>query len=89
VNDTSPEMAARFEGLLRKRSGSDRLRMVSDMFETARALVIANVRAQQPDISALELRAQVFRRLYASDFTTEDLASIVDRLKARWEESGS
>lgn len=81
MNDTSPEMAKRFAQVLRERSGSDRVRMVSDMFETARALVIASVRAQQPDISEADLRAQVFRRVYASDFTAEDLVSIGDRLK--------
>jgi hypothetical protein len=81
MNDTSPEMAERFQRVLRERSGSDRIRMVSDMFETARALVVASIKAHQPDISEVELRAHVFRRVYASDFTPEDLASIVDRLK--------
>lgn len=81
MNDTSPEMAEQFRRVLRDRSGSDRVRMVSDMFEMARALIIASIKAQQPDISEGELRAQVFRRFYASDFTSEDLAVIVDRLK--------
>jgi hypothetical protein len=81
MNDTSPEMAERFRRVLRECSGSDRVRMVSDMFETARALVIANIKAQQPEISDADLRARVFRRFYATDFTPEDLASIVNRLK--------
>jgi hypothetical protein len=82
LNDTSPEMAERFRRVLRERSGSDRVRIVSDMFEMARALVTASVKAQRPEISDADLRGEVFRRFYASDFTPEDLASIVDRLKA-------
>ena len=81
MNDTSPEAAARFESLLRERSGSDRVQMVSDMFDTARALVIANVKAQRPEITAAALRVEVFKRFYANDFTPEELAAIVRRLE--------
>jgi hypothetical protein len=82
MNDTTPEAAARFESLLRERSGSDRVRMVSDMFDTARALVIANVRVQRPDITDAALRVEVFKRFYANDFSPEDLAAIIRRLEA-------
>ena len=82
MNDTSPEAAAQFESLLRERSGSDRVRMVSDMFDTARALVIANVKAPRPDITDAALRVEVFTRFYANDFSPADLAAIVCRLEA-------
>jgi hypothetical protein len=82
MNDTSPEMAERFQRVLREGSGSDRIRLVPDMFQMARTLVIAGVKAQRPEISEAELRAQVFRRFNANDFTPEELGSIVDRLKA-------
>lgn len=81
MNDTSPDVAAQFARVLRERSGSDRVRMTSDMFETARALVIASIKAEQPDIDEATLRVQVFRRFYSNDFTPEGLASIGDRLK--------
>ena len=84
MNDTSPEVAARFKSLLRERSGSDRVRMVSDMFDAARALVIASVKAQRPDISDAALRVEVFKRFYANDFTPEELAAIVRRLEGEY-----
>jgi len=62
-------------------SGGRLLRVLLARSSSARALVIASVKAQRPDISDADLRADVFRRVYASDFTSEDLASIVDRLK--------
>ncbi|MES1255428.1 MAG: hypothetical protein ABUS56_07470 [Acidobacteriota bacterium] len=82
MNDTTPEAAAALSALLRERSGSDRVRMMSDMFEMARTLVISSIRAQQPDISEADLRAQVFARFYASDFAPEELARICERLRA-------
>jgi len=82
MNDTTPDAAAQFAWMLQERSGSDRVRMVSDMFEAARALVIASIKARQPTIDEADLRVQVFRRFYANDFAPEDLATLGDRLKA-------
>ena len=84
MNDTSPAAAARFESLLRGRAGSDRVRMVSDMFDTARALVIANIKTRRPDITDAALRGEVFKRFYASDFAPEDLAVIVHQLEVEY-----
>lgn len=83
MNDTAPDAASQFARLLRERSGSDRIRMVSDMFETARALVIAGIREQCPDIDDAGLRIRVFRRFYANDLSSQDLIAISDRLGAR------
>ena len=83
MNDTASDAASQFARLLRERSGSDRIRMVSDMFETARALVIASIREQCPDIDDAALRIQVFRRFYANDVSAQDLIAITDRLGAR------
>ena len=80
-SDTSPDVERRFEALLARRSGSDRVRMACDMFDLARALVIANIRAGEPDIGDRELRVKIFERLYASDFTAEGCAAVVARLR--------
>lgn len=83
MNDTTPDTAATFRALLHRRSGSDRARMVSDMFEMARALVTANIKAQQPDIEEDDLRVAVFNRFYRNDFSAELLARIGERLRGR------
>lgn len=81
MNDTTPEAAASLAALLRSRSGSDRVRMMSGMFEMARALVIASIKAQNPDLDEADLRARVFARFYANDFAPAELASIIERLR--------
>ena len=89
MNDTSPDVVARFARLMRERSGSDRVRMVSDMFDTARALVVASVKAQRPDITDAALRGEVFKRFYANDFSPEELTAIVRRLEAEQPQESS
>ena len=75
MNDTTPEAAEAFAALLRQRSGSDRVRMMSEMFEMARTLVVASIKTQQPDIGEADLRVAVFRRFYPRDFTPENAPS--------------
>jgi hypothetical protein len=81
MNDTTPEAAAALAALLRSRSGSERVLMMSGMFQMARALVIAGIKDEQPDIDEAELRVKVFARFYGSDFTPSELANINERLR--------
>ena len=82
MNDTSASVEARMRELLAQRSGSDRVRMTCDIFDLARALVVAKIRVEHPDISATELRVQIFERTYAGDFDAKAHARIVARLRA-------
>lgn len=82
MNDTPPEIEARVSALFAQRSGSDRVRMVCEMFDLARALMVGNIKAENPDITAGELRAKIFERTYGEDFSADDRARIVARLRA-------
>jgi hypothetical protein len=64
LNDSETAFARRFASV----APIDRLRMVSEMFESARRLIAASVREAEPDISEVELRVRMFDRLYADDF---------------------
>ena len=63
-NDSELETARRYAAM----APIDRLRMVSEMFESAKRLIAASVRSAEPDISETELRVRIFDRLYADDF---------------------
>ena len=71
MRDTSPEDDAAFVALFATRSGSDRLRMTCAMFDDAKALMTAGIRATDPGISPAELRRRIFDRLYLDDFDPE------------------
>lgn len=64
INDSEAAFARRFALV----APIDRLRMVSDMFESAKRLIAASVRSTEPDITDTELRVRIFDRLYADDF---------------------
>ena len=63
MTDTSPDVQARFDELMRQRSGSDRVRMMSEMFDFAKALVLSNLRTTHPGATDVELRVLLFDRL--------------------------
>ena len=81
MTDTPPEVEARLDALFAQRSGSDRVRMVCEMFDFARALVTADIRARHPEISAAELRVQIFERMYDDDVDPETRARVIARLR--------
>ena len=46
--------------------------MTCEMFDLARALAIAAIRAADPNISDADLRVQLFERFYGDDFSPEE-----------------
>ena len=83
MTDTSPELEARLDALFAERTGSERVRMMSEMFAMARVLMIANIRAEHPNISDAELRVKIFDRTYGDDFDPETRVRIIARLRDR------
>lgn len=80
MTDTSPAAAARLRDLLMSKSGEERMLMGFAMFDEARALALAGLRAQFPDADEGELRRRLFLRFYENDFAPETLRKIVARI---------
>jgi len=76
MKDTSPEMGARYHDMLMQRSGEERLMMGCAMRETARALVEASIREQNPQATPEVVRKGVFLRFYGHEFDAESRAKI-------------
>ncbi len=74
MNDTSPEMDARYRDMLMRRSGEERLKMGCAMRETARALVEASIREQDPQATPEAVRKSLFLRFYGHEFDAESCA---------------
>lgn len=79
MNDTHPKMAAKIQALYMQRTGEERMMMCLEMFDFARQLMIANLKAQ--GYSGVELRKQIFLRTYQDDFSEEALKKICQRLE--------
>jgi hypothetical protein len=87
VNDTSPEMEARYRAMLLARSGPERLAMGCAMFEDARRLVAASIRAANPNISEAELQRAIFLRFYGHEFEPEQRERILAHIVTAWQRS--
>lgn len=72
MTDTSPAVERRYREMLLQRSGAERVKMGGSMLATARALVVASIRAREPSVSEAALRRALFLRLYGGDFSPEE-----------------
>jgi hypothetical protein len=79
TSDTDLDAQARFDAILHRRSGSDRVVMACEMFDLARALMAARVRELEPNITAVELKIRVFQRMYGDDIDADMMARAVHR----------
>ena len=81
MTDTPADVQARFDELMRQRSGSDRVRMMSDMFDFGKALVLSNLRTTHPGATDVELRVLLFDRLYGDELDPAQYGRVVTRLR--------
>lgn len=81
MTDTPPDIQARFDDLMRQRSGGDRVRMMSEMFDFAKAVVLSNLRETHPGATNAELRVLLFDRFYGDEIDPAQRASVVARLR--------
>ena len=82
MNDTSPEMEARYRAMLLARSPEERVRMADSMFSSARRLVVASILAADPSASTAAIRRGLFLRFYGHEFDEPTREHILDRLAA-------
>ena len=81
MKDTPPETDAASTARFAAVPAIDRLRMTCEMFDTAKRLVAAGIRAGDPDISDAELRVRIFQRLYSTDFDEASMTRLVAALR--------
>jgi DUF1365 family protein len=81
MKDTAPEVDVALTALFATRWPEERLRMVFEMFDDAKALMAVDIRARRPDISPRELRVEMFKRLYWDDLDEQTMAWFVARIE--------
>jgi hypothetical protein len=77
MKDTPAEVDARYQAMLMKRSGSDRVRMAAEMYDAAVAMIEASL---SPARDRRERRRERFRRLYAAEFDAAEMERILSAL---------
>jgi hypothetical protein len=82
MKDTPPEVDARYRDMLMQRSGEERLKMGCAMRETARALIEASIRQQDPKASPEAVRKGLFLRFYGHEFDAHSRAKILGAIES-------
>jgi hypothetical protein len=82
MNDTPPDVTVAFRALMMQRTEGERAVMAFEMFDLARLLMTADIRAQHPGITETELRVKIFERTYGGDLEPADRARIAARIRA-------
>lgn len=75
-------MQERWRLALLSRPGAERLAMGCDMFDDAKRLALAGLRAQNPGTTDAELKGLLLVRLYGQGFAPETMSKILGRLAA-------
>ena len=70
MNDTSPEIERMVRARLMALSGSERLRIGSEMFDAARRMVLASLPGDLPE---RERRRRLFERIYGERLPSSDV----------------
>lgn len=77
MNDTPPEIAKLVRERMLSRSSDERMQMGSQMFEVARAMILASF---PPGLSEIEIKRRLCTRLYGDEV---DVEGFVANLEAR------
>ncbi len=81
MEDTSAKIAAKYRGLLMKKTPYERILMVSDMHAAVRTL--QRVALQHKVANETEMRVALFLRTYGSDYSEEARNQIINRIRRR------
>ncbi|MBM3308213.1 MAG: hypothetical protein FJY74_07805 [Candidatus Eisenbacteria bacterium] len=83
MNDTLPDVAARYRRMIMALAPAERAAMAGRMFEAARALVVAGIRERLgADVSERRLREEIFLAFYGRDFAAPERERILAHLRA-------
>ncbi len=80
MSDTPTQIQLRYKEMIMSLTPTERLRMVSRMYDSGRKLVIAGIQNERQHLNPSQLRGQLFLRMYGSDFTAADRKRIINKI---------
>ena len=80
MSDTPTQIQQRYKEMLMSRTPTERLRMVSRMYNSGRKLVISGIQNRRHELNASQLRGQLFLRMYGNDFSAADIKKIINKI---------
>ena len=82
MNDTTPEIAERVREMFRQKTPIERLEMGLSMYDTSKFLVTRYILENNPNISEVDLRKELFLAFYRNDYSLAEQQKIFAHLDA-------
>jgi hypothetical protein len=81
MNDTTEEARKKQLEIIFSKTPEERFMMGIEMIDYVRMVVENSIRAENPNISPIELKIAVFKRYYAHEFSQEEIARIEESMR--------
>lgn len=82
MTDTIPEITRKQLEIFLSKSESERFRIGDDFCVFGRMLLENSIRTENPGMSEIDIRIEVFRRCYSSFFSPDELNRIIVSMRA-------
>jgi hypothetical protein len=80
MNDTHPQITAKFKKLMNNKTNVQRLFMGCSMYDMAKQLVISSILQRFPAATDDIIRREIFIRFYGDEFDLESKEKIIKHL---------
>ncbi len=84
MNDTSPDILQKQFEIIMSKPLKTRLDGLFEMTELSREIIKNRIIAKNPKISEIELKVEMFKVFYQSDFDEHSLQQIADSIRQYW-----
>ena len=85
MNDSSRDIRQKQFEIVMAKPLKRRLEALFEMTDLSRKIIQDRIRAKNPNISEVELKVELFKVFYKSDFDEHSLQQIADSIKQYWE----
>jgi hypothetical protein len=81
MNDTTPEARQKQLSIIFSKTPEERFLMGVEMIDYVRMVVENSIRAENPNISVIDLKIAVFKRYYGKEFSQEEITKIEESMR--------
>lgn len=81
MNDTTPEARQKQLSIIFSKSPEERFLMGIEMIDYVYMVVENSIKAENPNISLIDLKIAVFKRYYGKEFSKEEMVRIEDSMR--------
>jgi hypothetical protein len=85
MNDTSRDIRQKQFEIVMAKPLKKRLEALFEMTDLSRKIIQNRIIAKNPEISEVELKVEMFKVFYQSEFDEHSLQQIADSIKQYWE----